>query len=692
MPEKLLTNDQLLLIIEKNSIHSRIDTVRALKDFFFNKEIVQEAHDISEHVVEKGIETGNPEIYEPIYQIDAFESFGVPVFYEEDHVFESAIHIFLSYFFPNTTIQKTEEKFVLELDTIPYRRFLYTSNLVSNNEAWREFIRDNFVLQNKMINKARRAMEQLQNYTSLATTEEVDVTFEESPDLNYKKMLVSVPYLSKSYLNTEYNNVYKTLNALRDYSVAMHFISDSYAHINKAVADEYEKEQAIYAEKQAKSVELFLSDLNQRVIPIEQLGHKAAIAHAKKNDIEHVMLPFKNNEALTENPELSFVLYNLRNKWESFNWFVLPPTTKTLEIDGMEYQGVHEYVMYETDNNLNENGKAPHVLDKDVRIHAKLDPDLFHKVLMEQYGEEEVVTYLKNSFDLIALFPRAFSNVSLPEGDSKPEYEPISVKEFISNEMSVEVSKETISPLTYLQTSTLSSENHREGVLKVGSVVIGHSIDGEGDRIESLNRDLFKIEKISLNKNEETEEMKVLVDLKILASEKQDLEQFVITDFELDSKCLYLADLEYLRKYHSTSVYFSDDYLSAVRQYCRELRYTDSFLTSVRAVDAVAQALEPAELHESLVEKDYVFTVDVEHKTLYLYESGEVSYQTALEGDTVGAFKEATSSAVRAHLDALSSEGTDSPLNELIQNRQSNFLLPIYNKRTAEVFDVILFN
>lgn len=534
--------EQVLQLIQNNNlVNFKKNIFLEAARFFMNQSYSETTTKMKNILQGASRENEYPGIYEPVNQTETFENLKIPIFFEEDGVLKNTVEKVLKHYFPDCPVIQESNAFVLELNSIPYRRFFYFSNLIRENEAWEGFINQKFTFEYdtaKLAGDIEREITGQQN--SKWSIDKKEIILEDNPSLNYTSMSIRIPFLAKDYYSPgasrsshRFSNVYPLLTKLIFFSARMHFISDSYSQISAAVTEEFEKERLLYEEKQQKAVVNFEAELNRRLVPVESLNHKTALAYAKRNGIEHILIPFFNDLKVTELPNISFALYNKENKRESENWLLLPPTKEPLVMPGMEYHGVHDYITYDATTYLSSNGKAPHIVNEQSRVNTRIDEDLFNHVFLKEYAETPYAKALTDAFVLINEFPKALFAMRTEDVFNA------GVLEEVQEELWAPAN-----PFANLETRLFSFIDEPTGesrILKVGSLVVGDKVPPEQQYSKLLENGLFSIQAISVEGS--AEEARLLVDLLPLYaspdfSEFQEEESFQI---ELAYPCLYAA-------------------------------------------------------------------------------------------------------------------------------------------------------
>ena len=536
--------EEVLQLLENNNlINFKKNIFLEAIRFFMNQPHSEMVTKMQRTLMDASREKEYPGIYEPVNQTETFENLKVPIFFTEDGVLENTVEKVLKHYFPDCPVLKESDAFVLHLSSIPYRRFFYFSNLIRENEAWEGFINQNFTFEYdtaKLAGDIEREITGQQN-TKWAIDKN-EVILEESPALNYTSMTIRIPFLAKDYYNPSasrdsqrFSYIYPLLTKLIAYSARMHFISDSYAQISAAVTEEFEKERVLYEEKQQKAVVNFEAELKRRLVPVESLNHKTALAYAKRNGIDNILIPFFNDLKVTELPNISFALYNKDNKRESENWLLLPPTQEPLTMTGMEYHGVHDYITYDATTYLSSNGKAPHIVNEQSRVNTRIDEELFNRIFLKEYAETPYAKALTDAFVLINEFPKALASMRTEDVFNAGVLE--------------EVEEEPATPANpFANLETFVFEKPSEPrILKVGSLVVGGDVPEDQQLNDLLENGLFSIQGISVEGS--ADESRLLVDLLPLyvSSDFPQVDTVDSFQIELAYPCLYAASEQVIR-------------------------------------------------------------------------------------------------------------------------------------------------
>lgn len=549
--------DTIAKLIHRRTINEKLNAVNALWRLYHGEEQKKIVESIGAEV--RGKTTELSPVYIPISQIGQLENLKVPLLYKEDGVIEEQIEAVLSTFFPNCTIKKTEEAFELSLDSREARRLFYFTNLYKQNEAWEPFLSEHFSFAFSMAREADSYLQRRFRENNFFRTQKELVVVQEDERLNYDKIILSIPFEMKKYYSLEtatpsnLNNMYEYLQNMISFSYRMHFVADTYPHMAKSLSEELERERTEYAQKQTRAITAFEKELKARTYPVEVLDHKSAVEFAGKNGITEVMLPFSNKEAFTTTKGVMLALYNRNRSSNSTDWLLAPPTKEPYVAADIQYHGIHEYVSFDTTSPMSMNGKAPHVISEENRFNTAIDTNFFMDVLMSSYAENPIITPMKNSLLLLENFPKAFSKVDASVLPSRnEEAADFDFSAWVQNRDANDKAKKN--PLEFLSYQVGSDTK----VLQVGKVV--RYVGKEHALSDFLNDSLFRIEKISVNKNTTTQEEQLVLSLQTLISktfrQTEDLSSF---EMVLESKDFNLVTVSDIQNFiRSTSIIWNN--------------------------------------------------------------------------------------------------------------------------------------
>ena len=537
--------DTIAKLIHRRTINEKLNAVTALWRLYHGEEQQKIVTSIREQVHGKTTELSP--VYIPISQIGQLENLKVPLLYKEDGVIEEQIQIILSAFFPNCTINKREEVFELSLDSREARRLFYFTNLYKQNEAWEPFLSEHFSFAFSMAREADSYIQRRFRENNFFRTQKELVVVQEDERLNYDKIILTIPFEMKKYYSLEgsspsnLNNLYEYLQNMISFSYRMHFVADTYPHMAKSLSEELERERTEYAEKQTRAITAFEKELKARTYPVEVLDHKSAVEFANKNGITEIMLPFSNKEAFTTTKGVMLALYNRNRSSNSTDWLLAPPTKEPHVATDMQYHGIHEYVSFDTASPMSMNGKAPHVISEENRFNTAIDTNFFMDVLMSSYADNPAIGPMKNTLLFLEKFPKAFSKVDasvLPQRNE--EAADFDFSAWVQNRDAKDRIRKN--PLEFLSYQ-VGSENR---VVQVGKVV--RYVGKEHALSDFLNDSLFRVEKISVNKNSAAQEEQLVLSLQTLLSktfrQTEDLSSFEMVLEGKDFNLVTISDIQ----------------------------------------------------------------------------------------------------------------------------------------------------
>lgn len=141
----------------------------------------------------------------------------------------------------------------------------------------------------------------------------------------------------------------------------------------------------------------FTEALNGRLVPLEDVNHKAAVKEAKRRGLTHLFIPFDNKvKAFPE--EVPVALYVENDDHAE----IYPPGESIINnVLNVENLYVEDYVFYYDDCPTLATRKEPHIIGKNKLIKASLNEEAFHAALLEDYQDWEHYEVMKETFQLI---------------------------------------------------------------------------------------------------------------------------------------------------------------------------------------------------------------------------------------------------------------------------------------------------
>lgn len=667
-----------------------------------------------------------PQVYEPIIQIEAFEKARIPLVYKEDGEIESLLSKVMMYFFPGCTIERDDIGYSLHLNSVPFRRFSYFSNLVKENSSWVGFINENFQTEFNSNSRAQNLLSSLKSLLSernIGQAVEKEVVFEET-HYNYKEIIAWLPHQSSAYYdkfkenqNSSSSNFFKILDTLVQFSYELHFISDSYREINNAVNQEFEKEKLAYTEKQQQAVVQFEKLLKEHIVPVEQLGHKSAEAFAKANGIETVLIPFENKLRLTNAKSVGLSVYVREDSSKNQDWLIIPPTKEVLDFEGMEYQGVLDYVNFETTSYLATKQNAPHVVGKDSMLNTMIDEALFMQVLLDHYQDSPSYDAILASSVLLQKFPKAFAKVE-PE-KQVPASQPSPFSDWVSNKAEESETssnpKGSLSDAMKLLKTNFADSSEETGLIQVGSLVSASTVSdidysdyaqefNYQEIVDAIDDGLFLVEGVNLVEvdalntvtlnlkhigsitNPEFEEVSLTVNLRkvpMLLANKRILEELIERggwDEEMDDEEIFNYLLPIAAKQGVEITTEEEDF---------ESYFDESDGMSISDIlDESPEPHSPVEVSETMpqvlnaVSGEFIYALNVDIKKLMIFKNKELIFERIVPNSfTVPNLKYCIEEFMLGK--QVSETGISS---------ERPFLLPIYNYQTGAVTTAVSFN
>lgn len=676
--------------------------------------------DIKRNIEHKAKTLEYPQVYEPIIQIEAFEKSRIPLFFKEDGEIESVIGKVFMYFFPGCEIKKTDTHFELHLNSVPFRRYSYFSNLVKENSSWVGFVSDKFKDEYEINNRGQRLLEGLENtfnQSNILTYAKKRIEFDQTA-FNYDEVILSLPYKSETYMNAfserngnRSNAFFSILDKLVRFSYHMHFVSDSYREINTAVNEEFEKEKEVYTEKQQKAVVEFEKELKHHIVPISQLNHKSAEAFAKANGIEEVLMPITNTQRLTTNAEVGLSVYVREDDKKNQEWLIVPPTQEVLEFTGMEYQGVLNYVNYETTSYLATKQNSPHVVGKDSQLNTMIDEKLFLDVLVENYKESPSYPAIAASVLLLQNFPKAFAKVGdSPEREVAREATPGDFSDFLSGAEPTSEPKEAetgtlTQALASLNTHIDDGPASEKQLIEVDSLI---KVVWPEDKPLVGNMDAVVVDGLlqvnEINLVEREGKHKVLLSTNLFASDVEEYQERN-TVIDLSEVSVVFPNAEALRMYYNASKFNSTEYDSIdfelkLEHFARKMNLPFEF-HSEEQVDEEFEVVEdteeddvtfelseifddeelPSNLPESLnrVASDFIYALNMSNDTFYVFHNKNLIHEHTMSGGVTTPRLEQEIARFRR----------GKTVEETGITSDGLFLLPIYNHATGSVITAV---
>ena len=171
----------------------------------------------------------------------------------------------------------------------------------------------------------------------------------------------------------------------------------------------------------SRARETFIESLNSRLVPIENLNHKAAVREAEKLGMTHFFIPFSNKSFAFEKGTPIMVA-------QEEEWEILPPDPYLLENSDFDYGGIKTYESYYEEHNYLATRNAPHLLGRDLS-NAILNEKEFTDIFSYLFKDYENFDAFKNTEAIIEKYPLVrkrltdLSPVKLDELESKSEVE-----------------------------------------------------------------------------------------------------------------------------------------------------------------------------------------------------------------------------------------------------------------------------
>lgn len=648
-----------------------------------------------------------PRVYKPIYQIEEFETARVPLFFKEDGEIESLLLKLFSYFFPGSKIEKTDKNMELTLNTVPFRRFVYFSNLVEDNSSWNSFLFEHFRKEINIVNHGNSLIRSLFSEESdLFHFSKTKEEFEENAAFNYEKITLKIAYRSESYFSKcfeigDYNSgakLFNILNHLIALSSCIHIISDSYAEINESVNAEFEKEKAVYLEKQQAAYANFEEEISSRIVPVSSLNHKSAEAYADKLGIKEVYVPYSNNEVLTTRKNVQFSVYLKSSDNDKQEWLLLPPAKDIIELEQMEYQGVLDYVEFEKDSYLSKKENSPHVVGLDSRLNTKIDEDLFMSMLLETQKDSPHYQAILDSMKLLKAFAQTFKKLDRLSCFSKD------VK---NNQEHSKTGDTLVEAMKRLEVKVKDSD--KKMIVRTGDLIeVSDEItlsDGESinlkDKLFSISSIDFVCNKTDSDEKYYTPEL-MLKPIVVKNSDSRSSIDWTSLTFALKDDVLFIPNAAGLKSYYEQGQFKTaanaDSEKNKIIDFAIQnnltwhqlkttggLAYEPSKDASEDVIEEIEDVPEEPNLPYAVrsVSSEYVYLFDNETEKVELYRNKELIDCISIGVDSSGSRIE---EAIRSFVSEREFRNCGVVLDE------HTFVLPIYKKETGEVFKALIFD
>lgn len=354
-------------------------------------------------------------VYKPIRQIAAFENLVLPHSWHEHQAryARDFVWVFLQVFFSGETITREGEVFRLRFRSPEYRRSYYLKRL-SEDPTWSDtfFSREHPEMLRIMSEQnPEECFNGLVDYRGMET-----VTVEGEEGQSYEAPLIMIdlsdrglginrsPMASSELLG----NLYRNLRGLLDFGRGIHFLSDVYRPFYQEVWALYEAEEERHKEEYEQAVERFTEALEQRILPVSELGHKTAQADAEKNNIAEVFVPFEEKKDLLPTGTPVYVYMN-----QAGDWLIYPPTSRPFVNQELTYCGIFSYLNY------NEGRKQHYVAQLNsqegdgAEYMAAVKLDDYNRILREHYADWEHYSAVENGLRLLASYPKTFAKSTL---------------------------------------------------------------------------------------------------------------------------------------------------------------------------------------------------------------------------------------------------------------------------------------